>query len=99
MPGPDQWDDIISATGTAIAAIVLAFVGWQAREVTKLRSRVAALEEQQAADQSRFRDAVRFIRALLTHVQELTVLLAHHAPGQPPTSAPPAIPDSIRDEV
>ncbi|WP_327143074.1 hypothetical protein [Nocardia sp. NBC_01327] len=91
--------DLVQATGVAIASAIGAVTAWQAREVAKLRERVAALEDQAASDQRRFRDAIRLIRALQSHIDELLAFLRLHVPGQEPPLAKYAIPTTLEEEI
>lgn len=91
--------DVVQATGVAIASIIGAVTAWQAREVAKLRERVAALEDQAANDKRRFRDAIRLIRALQSHIDELLTFLRLHVPGQEPPVANYRIPATLEEEI
>ncbi|MFJ4656121.1 hypothetical protein ACIP5Y_33035 [Nocardia sp. NPDC088792] len=91
--------ELIQATGVAIATIIGAVTAWQAREVAKLRERVAALEDQAISDQRRFRDAIRLIRALQSHIDELLAFLRLHVPGQDPPPATYKIPATLEEEI
>lgn len=91
--------DLVQALGVAIATVIGAVTAWQAREVAKLRDRVVALEEQAATDQRRFRDAIRLIRALQKHIDELFAFLRLHVPGQEPPPAKYRIPATLEEEI
>ncbi|WP_458687345.1 hypothetical protein [Nocardia tengchongensis] len=91
--------DLVQAVGAAIATIIAAVTAWQAREVAKLRERVAALEDQAISDQRRFRDAIRLIRALQRHIDELLAFLGLHVPGQDPPQANYKIPPNLEEEL
>ncbi|MFD7843985.1 hypothetical protein ACFV4K_13765 [Nocardia sp. NPDC059764] len=91
--------DLVQAFGIAVATVIGAVTAWQAREVTKLRERVAALEDQVATDQRRFRDAIRLIRALQRHIDELLAFLRLHVPGQEPPQARYSIPAGLAEEI
>ncbi|MFF2553455.1 hypothetical protein ACFVUS_20825 [Nocardia sp. NPDC058058] len=96
-----QWlsPDLVQATGAAAATVIGAVTAWQAREVGKLRERVAALEDQAATDQRRFRDAIRLIRALQSHIDELLTFLRLHVPGQEPPPVKYQIPATLEEEL
>ncbi|MRH86189.1 hypothetical protein GFY24_01695 [Nocardia sp. SYP-A9097] len=96
-----QWlsPDLVQTTGAAMATVIGAVTAWQAREVAKLRERVAALEDQAASDQRRFRDAIRLIRALQSHIDELLTFLRLHVPGQEPPLAKYRIPATLEEEI
>ncbi|MFI9506939.1 hypothetical protein [Nocardia sp. NPDC052566] len=91
--------ELIQAGGVAIASVIGAVTAWQAREVTKLRTRVESLEAQAADDKKRFRDAIRLIRALQQHIDELRTFLRLHLPGQEPPVASYRIPASLQEEI
>ncbi|MFD3511125.1 hypothetical protein [Nocardia sp. NPDC058666] len=91
--------EFIQATGIAVATVVTAVTAWQAREVAKLRERVVALEEQAVDDQLRFRDAIRLIRALQRHIDELLGFLRLHVPGQEPPVSHYKIPATLQEEI
>lgn len=91
--------DLVQAVGMAIATVIGAVTARQAREVAKLRERVAALEDQAASDQRRFRDAIRLIRALQRHIDELLSFLRLHVPGQEPPPAKYRIPTTLEEEI
>ncbi|QLY30839.1 hypothetical protein [Nocardia huaxiensis] len=91
--------DLVQALGVAVATVIGAVTAWQAREVAKLRERVAALEDQAASDQRRFRDAIRLIRALQRHIDELLAFLRLHVPGQEPPQAKYTIPTTLEEEI
>ncbi|MBL1072962.1 hypothetical protein JK358_00975 [Nocardia sp. 2] len=91
--------DLVQAFGIAIATVIGAVTAWQAREVAKLRERVAALEDQAVTDQRRFRDAIRLIRALQRHIDELLSFLRLHVPGQEPPPARYSIPAALEEEI
>ncbi len=91
--------DLVQAVGMAIATVIGAVTAWQAREVAKLRERVAALEDQALSDQRRFRDAIRLIRALQRHIDELLSFLRLHVPGQEPPPAKYQIPTTLEEEI
>lgn len=91
--------DLVQACGMAIATVIGAVTAWQAREVSKLRERVAALEDQAASDQRRFRDAIRLIRALQRHIDELLAFFTLHVPGQEPPQANYKIPTTLEEEI
>ncbi|MDV6267087.1 hypothetical protein [Rhodococcus globerulus] len=105
MPSLGEISMVVSATFTGISGIILASVKWQADkvvdqkdEIIELKGRVESLETQQALDHSRFRDAIRDIRARVAHALELAGLLHAHAPHVPIPPAPD-LPSTIRDEV
>lgn len=83
----------------ALASVIGAVTAWQAREVSKLRARVELLETQAADDKKRFRDAIRLIRALQLHIDELRAFLRLHLPGQEPPTARYRIPSSVQEEL
>ncbi|MEV0356380.1 hypothetical protein AB0H71_09985 [Nocardia sp. NPDC050697] len=91
--------ELVQALGAAAATVIGAVTAWQAREVTKLRSRVEVLEAQAVDDKLRFRDALRLIRALQQHIDQLRGFLRVHVPGQEPPAARYDIPESLRDEL
>ncbi|WP_043647170.1 hypothetical protein [Nocardia thailandica] len=91
--------DFVQAIGLAIATVIGAVTAWQAREVAKLRERVVALEDQAASDQRRFRDAIRLIRALQRHIDELLAFVKLHVPGQEPPNASYKIPATLEEEI
>ncbi|MFC4374077.1 hypothetical protein ACFO5K_08155 [Nocardia halotolerans] len=91
--------EFVQAIGVAVATVIGAVTAWQAREVAKLRERVVALEEQAVNDQQRFRDAIRLIRALQRHIDELLGFLRLHVPGQDPPVARYAIPPTLQEEI
>lgn len=67
----------------------------QARQISELNQRVEHLEAELAQTRSLFREAVKFIRTLMSHITELA--LAHRLGATPP--AAPEIPDRLREEV
>ncbi|MFD9615643.1 hypothetical protein ACFWWS_40435, partial [Streptomyces sp. NPDC059083] len=67
----------------------------QGRQIADLTDRVAHLEAELAKTRSLFREAVKFIRALMAHITELA--LAHRLGTNPPTA--PEIPERLREEV
>ncbi|QIS16565.1 hypothetical protein [Nocardia arthritidis] len=91
--------ELIQAAGMALASVIGAVTAWQAREVNKLRARIEALETQAADDKRRFRDAIRLIRALQHHIDELRTFLRLHLPGQEPPVARYRIPSSLQQEI
>ncbi|MCP9622536.1 MULTISPECIES: hypothetical protein [Nocardia] len=91
--------ELVQAIGVAVATVIGAVTAWQAREVAKLRERVAALEDQAASDHLRFRDAIRLIRALQRHIDELLTFLRLHVPGQEPPRAKYQIPATLEEEI
>lgn len=91
--------ELVQAIGIAVATVIGAVTAWQAREVAKLRERVVALEEQAETDQQRFRDAIRLIRALQLHIDELLAFLRLHVPGQEPPPARYRIPATLQEEI
>lgn len=91
--------DLVQAMGVAVATVIGAVTAWQAREVAKLRERVVALEDQAASDQRRFRDAIRLIRALQRHIDELLAFFTLHVPGQQPPRGAYQIPPSLEEEI
>ncbi|WP_157554226.1 hypothetical protein [Nocardia crassostreae] len=91
--------DLVQAIGVAVATVIGAVTAWQAREVANLRERVAALEDQAASDQRRFRDAIRLIRALQRHIDELLGFLRLHVPAQEPPQATYKIPTTLEEEI
>ncbi|WP_141717669.1 hypothetical protein [Nocardia altamirensis] len=91
--------ELVQACGMAVATVIGAITAWQAREVSKLRTRVEVLETQAADDKKRFRDAIRLIRALQHHIDELRSFLRLHVPGQEPPSARYRIPPSLQEEL
>jgi len=96
----------IQQMGIAATTVIGAFTARQAREVKKLRAEaealkgeVAELKSGRAEDQAKFREAVRFIRKLLAHIDHLDTFLRQHAPeGQPPNLRP-EIPESLIEEI
>jgi chromosome segregation ATPase len=91
--------ELLQAAGAAIATVIGAVTAWQAREVSKLRSRVESLEAQLESDQRRFRDAIRLIRALQHHIDELLIFLRIHVPGEEPPTATYRVPESLEREI
>ena len=91
--------ELVQALGAAAATVIGAVTAWQAREVAKLRSRVEMLEAQAVDEKLRFRDALRLIRALQQHIDELRAFLRLHVPGQEPPAARYEIPSSLREEL
>lgn len=91
--------ELVQAFGIAVATVIGAITAWQAREVGKLRTRVESLEAQAADDKKRFRDAIRLIRALQHHIDELRGFLRLHVPGQEPPAARYKIPASLQEEI
>lgn len=91
--------ELVQAAGMALATVIGAVTAWQAREVAKLRERVVALEEQAADDHLRFRDAIRLIRALQRHIDELLGFLRLHVPGMEPPVADYKIPATLQEEI
>ncbi|MFI7001369.1 hypothetical protein [Nocardia sp. NPDC050175] len=91
--------ELVQAFGIAIATVIGAITAWQAREVGKLRTRVDVLETQAADDKRRFREAIRLIRALQQHIDELRGFLRLHVPGQEPPKARYKIPSSLQEEI
>ncbi|MBF6063271.1 hypothetical protein IU500_17450 [Nocardia terpenica] len=90
--------DFVQALGVAIATVVGAVTARQAGEVRKLRARITELERRNRSDSERFRDALRLIRQLLRHSDELTDQLRQHVPGVK-TPAAPAIPAWLENEL
>lgn len=90
--------DLIQALGVAVATVIGAVTARQAGEVRKLRTRVAEFERQSRSDGERFRDALRLIRQLLRHSDELTSQLRQHVPGVEPPDTP-AIPAWLENEL
>lgn len=90
--------DFVQALGVAIATVVGAVTARQAGEVRKLRARITELERRNRSDSERFRDALRLIRQLLRHSDELTAQLRQHVPGVK-TPAAPAIPAWLENEL
>ena len=91
--------ELVQASGMAMASVIGAITAWQAREVNKLRTRVESLEAQAVDDKKRFRDAIRLIRALQDHIDELRLFLRLHVPGQEPPQARYKIPPSLEEEI
>ncbi|MFD3511026.1 hypothetical protein [Nocardia sp. NPDC058666] len=91
--------EFVQAVGIAVATVIGAITAWQAREVAKLRERVVALENQAVDDQRRFRDAIRLIRELQRHIDELLAFLRQHVPGEEPPSARYKIPANLQEEL
>lgn len=91
--------ELVQAFGIAVATMIGAVTAWQAREVGKLRTRVDILETQAVDDKKRFREAIRLIRALQHHIDELRGFLRLHVPGQEPPSARYRIPPSLQEEI
>ncbi|WP_405160080.1 hypothetical protein OG203_27020 [Nocardia sp. NBC_01499] len=91
--------ELVQAAGMALASVIGAVTAWQAREVNKLRTRVEVLESQAAEDKMRFREAIRLIRALRVHIDELRAFLRLHVPGQEPPAARYEIPVSLQKEI
>lgn len=88
----------ISAVGLAISSVIGAIAAWQANEVKKLRTRVSVLEAQAESDRQLFRMSIKFIRDLLSHIAQLTLLLRHHAPDADVPN-PPAAPAELQAEI
>ncbi|WP_280442219.1 hypothetical protein [Nocardia brasiliensis] len=88
----------MQAIGVAVATVVGAVSAWQAREVKKLRGRVDALEAQIAEHHTRFRAALKVIRGLLRHIDELTVFVRSRTGEQPPEN-PVVIPAPLEQEL
>ncbi|MEV0294547.1 hypothetical protein [Nocardia sp. NPDC050710] len=99
MPQSLLTPELVQAAGMALASVIGAVTAWQAREVAKLRARVESLETQAADDKLRFRDAIRLIRALQQHIDELLGFLRIHVPGQEPPEARYQVPDTLREEL
>ncbi|TQM29874.1 hypothetical protein [Nocardia bhagyanarayanae] len=91
--------ELVQAFGVAVATVIGAVTAWQAREVAKLRARVETLESQAVDDKKRFRDAIRLIRALQQHIDELRGFLRLHVPGQEPPVARYEVPSSLQEEI
>ncbi|WP_067836024.1 hypothetical protein [Nocardia lijiangensis] len=91
--------ELVQAFGVAVATVIGAVTAWQAREVAKLRARIETLESQAVDDKKRFRDAIRLIRALQQHIDELRGFLRLHVPGQEPPAARYEIPPSLQEEL
>ncbi|MEU2258504.1 MULTISPECIES: hypothetical protein [Nocardia] len=91
--------EFVQAFGAAAATVIGAVTAWQAREVAKLRARIETLESQAVDDKKRFRDAIRLIRALQQHIDELRGFLRLHVPGQEPPAARYEIPPSLQEEL
>ncbi|WP_157128869.1 hypothetical protein [Nocardia amamiensis] len=89
----------MQAAGMAVASVIATVTAWQAREVAKLRTRVETLENQALDDKRRFRDAIRLIRALRQHIDELRGFLRIHVPGQEPPEARYKVPESLQEEI
>ncbi|MEU2256158.1 hypothetical protein ABZ540_23600 [Nocardia xishanensis] len=99
MTPPWLSPELVQAAGVALASVIGAVTAWQAREVTKLRARVETLENQALDDKRRFRDAIRLIRALQQHIDELRGFLRLHVPGQEPPEARYKVPESLQEEL
>ncbi|MBF6333314.1 hypothetical protein [Nocardia transvalensis] len=82
----------------AIATVIGAVTARQAGEVRKLRARISELERRNRSDTERFREALRLIRQLLRHSDELADQLRQHVPGVKPPAAP-EIPDWLDNEL
>lgn len=91
--------ELVQASGMAVATVIGAITAWQAREVGKLRTRVDVLETRAADDKKRFREAIRLIRALQQHIDELRGFLRLHVPGREPPAARYKIPSSLQEEI
>lgn len=63
-----DWPAIIQSVGGAISAIILALVGWQMSQVRSLKKRIESLEWDSVQHAKLFREAIRFIRSLLKHI-------------------------------
>lgn len=79
---------VIAAVFTGISGVILALTKWQAGQIKDLLERVQHLEDSEAENKRRFRDAVRFIRELLAHLRTTGSL----------ATAPP-IPESLKEEI
>lgn len=85
----------ISAIGGIIAAILGTATAWQGKRIAELQSRLDKVEAQLDASNGLVREAVRFIRRLLKHHDE--VELAHKL-GHTPPEIPP-IPELLSKEI
>ncbi|MCK8675026.1 hypothetical protein M1M07_28450 [Rhodococcus sp. HM1] len=85
--------------GIAATALLTAWTARQSSQVKKLQAEVAELKAGRAEDREKFREAIRFIRQLLRHIEHLDAFLSHHAPGQQPPDTRPAIPVSLEKEI
>jgi len=102
-----QWltPEVIQQLGVAVAAVIAAATAWQAKIVSRLRAEVDALRgevtdlrTEAAKERGRFRDAIRLIRGLLRHVDELILTLREHAPTHQPPPTPP-IPTTLEEDI
>ncbi|WP_431953970.1 hypothetical protein [Nocardia lijiangensis] len=99
MSVPSTFPELVQALGVSIATVIGAMTAWQAHEMNKLRTRVEVLESQADDDKKRFRDAIRLIRALQQHIDELLAFLRIHVPGQEPPVARYKVPASLEEEL
>ncbi|WP_433660805.1 hypothetical protein ACQPW1_00500 [Nocardia sp. CA-128927] len=90
--------EFVQAFGVAVATVVGAFSAWQAKQVRQLRERVDALEAQMAEEHRRFKAAVRVIRGLLRHIEDLVVFISRRT-GDPPPPNPVSIPAELEEEI
>ena len=81
-----NWPDLVEALGVAIAAVLAAWQGVTVRRVRKLEDEVRELKAHTAELTSKLRDAVRHIRDWMRWEREQK-------------GPPPALPDSLRDDV
>lgn len=102
-----QWltPEVIQQLGVAVAAIIGAATAWQAKivsrlrsEVQELRGEVSTLKTEAEKERGRFRDAIRLIRGLLRHIDDLVLALREHAPHHQPPPVPPT-PTSLEEEI
>ncbi|MCU1640924.1 MAG: hypothetical protein JWN03_1199 [Nocardia sp.] len=89
----------ITAVCGGLVAVLGAILGYlsarQGRRMAELEARVGHLEDELAQSKSSFREAVRFIRTLLSHIVDLGIA---HRLGTTEPAAPP-IPERLREEV
>lgn len=81
-----NWADIIQAVGIAVSAIILACVGWQQSQVRSMKKRIESLEWDSVQSAKLFREAIRFIRSLLKHIDK-------------PEESKPEIPMELEDLI
>ncbi|WP_072814267.1 hypothetical protein [Rhodococcus zopfii] len=91
--------DRIQALGIAATTVLGAWTARQATVVKKLQAEVAELKAGREEDRAKFREAIRFIRQLLRHIEHLDAFLGHHAPGQQPPATRPVIPEGLTEEI
>ncbi|MFE4714806.1 hypothetical protein ACFRAM_28600 [Paenibacillus sp. NPDC056722] len=99
---PEQITALFGGTVAVLGAIFGYLNARQSRRADErdkryalLEQRVAHLEAELAESKSLFREAIRFIRGLLSHIAELA--LAHRLGAPAPQT--PDIPERLREEV